>query len=94
MLRGGRRGKLDVVDAKVVESLGNLDLGLGIEEGVCELLALTEGRLDCWKGNNISGVFSMYRQRLLGEARTPCWEGCDSLILNLETLLKKSPTGW
>lgn len=48
LLRGSGGGKLDVVNAEVVESLGNLDLGLGIEEGVCELLALTEGGLDCW----------------------------------------------
>jgi hypothetical protein len=51
LLRGGGRSELDVVDAEVVESLGNLDLGLGIEEGVRELLALTEGGLDCRVGN-------------------------------------------
>jgi hypothetical protein len=46
LLAGGRRGELDVVDAKVVEGLGNLDLGSGVEEGVGELLALAEGGLD------------------------------------------------
>lgn len=48
LLRGGGRSKLDVVDTEVVEGLGNLDLGLRVEEGVRELLTLTEGRLDCW----------------------------------------------
>lgn len=58
LLRGGGGGKLDVVDAEVVESLGNLDLGLDIEEGVCELLALAKGGLNCWKGNMVSGMFT------------------------------------
>lgn len=48
LLGGGGRGKFDVVDAKVIEGPGNLDLGLGVEEGVGELLALAEGRLD-WR---------------------------------------------
>ncbi|CRK33971.1 hypothetical protein BN1708_006226, partial [Verticillium longisporum] len=39
--------QLDVVDAEVIESLGNLDLSLGVEEGVGKLLALTESGLDC-----------------------------------------------
>lgn len=46
LLRGSWRGKLDIVDAEVIESLGNLDLGLGIEEGIGKLFTLTEGRLD------------------------------------------------
>lgn len=46
LLTGGGRGELNVVDAKVVEGLGNLDLGSGVEEGVGELLALAEGGLD------------------------------------------------
>lgn len=48
LLRGSRRSQLDVVDAEVVEGLGDLDLGVDVEEGVRELLALTEGRLDWW----------------------------------------------
>lgn len=44
--RGSRRSKFNIVDSELVESLGNLDLGLDVEEGVRELLALTEGRLD------------------------------------------------
>lgn len=43
LLGRGRGGELDVVDAKVIEGLGNLNLGLGVEEGIGELLALTEG---------------------------------------------------
>lgn len=35
-----------VVNTKVVESLGNLDLLLGIEESVGELLTLTQSTLD------------------------------------------------
>jgi len=46
LLAGGGRGELDVVDAEGIEGLGDLDLGLGVEEGVGELLALTEGGLD------------------------------------------------
>jgi hypothetical protein len=46
LLTGGGRGELDVVDAKVIEGLGNLDLSSGVEEGVGELLALAEGGLD------------------------------------------------
>lgn len=46
LLRGSGRGKLNVVDTKVVEGLGNLDLGLGVEEGVGELLALSQGGLN------------------------------------------------
>lgn len=46
LLRGSRRGKLDIIDAKVIESPGDLNLGLGVEEGIGKLLSLTEGRLD------------------------------------------------
>jgi hypothetical protein len=46
LLTGSGRGELDVVDAKVIEGLGDLDLGSGVEEGVGELLALAEGGLD------------------------------------------------
>ena len=53
LLRGGRRGELDVVDAELVQRLGNLDLGLGVEEGVGELLALTKGGLD-WREEEAS----------------------------------------
>jgi hypothetical protein len=35
-----------VVHTEVIESLGDLDLLLGIEESVGELLTLTEGRLN------------------------------------------------
>ena len=43
LLTGSRRGELDVVDAEIVQSLGDANLGLGVEEGVGELLALAEG---------------------------------------------------
>lgn len=46
LLTGGGRGELDVVDTEFVECLGDLDLGGGVEEGVGELLALTESGLD------------------------------------------------
>ena len=46
MLACGGRGKLDVVDTKVVKRPGDLDLGLGVEEGVGELLALAESGLN------------------------------------------------
>jgi hypothetical protein len=42
LLTGSGRGKFDVVDAEIVQSLGDANLGLGVEEGVGELLALAE----------------------------------------------------
>ena len=38
--------KTHVVNTKVIESLGDLNLLLGVKEGVGELLTLTEGTLD------------------------------------------------
>ena len=46
LLTGSGRGEFDVVDAEVVQGLGDANLGLGVEEGVGELLALAEGGLD------------------------------------------------
>jgi hypothetical protein len=46
LLRGTRRGELDAVNTKLVESLGDLDLGLGVKVGIGKLLALTQRRLD------------------------------------------------
>jgi hypothetical protein len=43
LLGRGRRSQLNVVDAEFIEGLGNLDLGLGVEVGVGELLALCSG---------------------------------------------------
>lgn len=37
LLGGGGRRKLDVLNAKGVQRLGYLDLGLGVEEGIREL---------------------------------------------------------
>lgn len=54
LLRGSRRGQLDVVDAEVIEGLGNLDLGLGVEEGVGELLAFSQGALDDLEARDIA----------------------------------------
>ena len=42
LLTRSGRGELDVVNAEIVQSLGDSDLGLSVEEGVGELLALTE----------------------------------------------------
>lgn len=42
----GRGCELDVVDAEVVQGFGDFDLGFGVEEGIGELLAFTEGGLD------------------------------------------------
>jgi len=53
LLRGSGRGQLDVIDAKVVKGLGNLDLGLGVEVGVGELLTLTKSRLDNLEAGDI-----------------------------------------
>lgn len=41
LLTGTRARQLDAVDAESVELLGDLDLGLGVEVGVGELLALS-----------------------------------------------------
>lgn len=40
LLRGGRRGELNAIDTKVVQSFGNLDLRLRVEEGIRKLFAL------------------------------------------------------
>ena len=40
LLGGGGRSELDVLDTERITRLRNSDLGLGIEEGVRELLAL------------------------------------------------------
>lgn len=54
LLRSSGRGQLDVVDAEVIESLGDLDLGLGVEEGVGELLAFSQGALDDLEARDIA----------------------------------------
>lgn len=46
LLGGGGGGELDVVDAEVVKGAGDLDLGLGVEEGVGELFSFAQGGLD------------------------------------------------
>lgn len=46
LLGGSRGGDLDVVDTKVIESLGNLNLLCSVEEGIRELLTLSQRRLD------------------------------------------------
>ena len=38
------RGELDVLDAKGIQCLGDGDLGFGVKECVCELLALCPSR--------------------------------------------------
>lgn len=53
LLGSGRRCEFDVIDAKVIQSLGNLDFGFGIEEGVGELLALAKGGLN-WREEEAS----------------------------------------
>ena len=46
LLTRGGRCELDVVHAKLIQSLGNLDLGLGVEEGGGKLLPFSQCRLD------------------------------------------------
>lgn len=46
LLTGGGRGEFDVINAELIQGLGDLDLGLGVEEGVGELFAFTKGALD------------------------------------------------
>lgn len=43
-----------VVDTKVVEGLGDLNLLLGIKKGIGELLALTQGTLDDLEAGDIA----------------------------------------
>lgn len=43
-----------VVDTKVIEGLGDLDLLLGIKKGIGELLALTQGTLDDLEAGDIA----------------------------------------
>jgi hypothetical protein len=44
--RGHRAGELNVLDTKVRESLGNLDLGLCVKVGIGKLLSLSQGTLN------------------------------------------------
>ena len=80
LLGGGRGGELDVVDTELVESPGNLDLGLGIEEGIGKLLALTKGGLD-W-GRAMASAGFRCRQRGArsrereGEGQNEFWVKC------------------
>lgn len=46
LLRGTRRSELDAVNTKLIQSLSDLDLGLGVKVGIGKLLALTQRRLD------------------------------------------------
>lgn len=46
LLGSAGRGELDAVNTELVQSLCDLDLGLGVEVGIGELLALTQRRLD------------------------------------------------
>lgn len=46
LFRCCRRCEFDIVDAKLVQRLGNFDLGLGIEECVRKLFALSQRRLN------------------------------------------------
>lgn len=43
-----------VVNTKLIESLGNLDLLLGVKESIGELLSLTESTLDDLETGNIA----------------------------------------
>jgi len=40
LLGGGGGREFDVFDAEGIEGLGDSDLGLGVEESICELLTL------------------------------------------------------
>jgi hypothetical protein len=58
-VRLGRRDracKLDIIDAKIIEHGCDLDLVLGGEEGVGELLALSQSALDDLVPSNIADV--------------------------------------
>ena len=46
LLTRARTCKLYAVYTELIELLGDLDLGLGVEVGIGELLALAKGRLD------------------------------------------------
>jgi hypothetical protein len=47
-------GMTHVVHTEVIESLGDLDLLLGIEESVGELLTLTQSRLDDLEAGDVA----------------------------------------
>lgn len=63
LLRCCGGGQLDVVNTKVIKGLGNLDLGLGVEEGRSKLLSLSQSGLDELElgdvGQEIRGVGSV-----------------------------------
>ena len=46
LLGSTRRSELDAVDAELIQSLSDFDLGLGVEVGIGKLLSLTQRRLN------------------------------------------------
>ena len=79
LLRGGRRGQLYVVGAKLVESLCNFDLLVGVEVGIGK------------SGLAVSGGATLGRS--VWTYCSPSLNVL-SMTWNLEMLLRKSPTGW
>lgn len=88
LLRCCGGGQLDVVDTKVVQSLGNLDLGLGVKEGRGKLLSLSQSGLDELElghvRKEIGGV---------GSVRISLLAGVTDLDSNVGGLLRSSVSG-
>ena len=70
-----------VVDTKVVQSLGDLDLLLGIEESIGELFTLTQGTLDNLEAGDIAqeiGHAGVVAVRVAGSGRVRVLAGLDT----------------
>jgi hypothetical protein len=70
-----------VVNTEVVQSLGDLDLLLGIEESVGELLTLTQGTLDNLETGDITqeiGHTDVVAVRVAGRGRVRVLAGLDT----------------
>lgn len=84
LLRGSGGGELDVLDTEGVQSLGNRDLGLGVEEGIGKLFALSQCALDDVEigdvGNQVGGTGSIWVPLLLPEMSI--WCACGSSLFN------------
>ncbi|KAH3676951.1 hypothetical protein OGATHE_001441 [Ogataea polymorpha] len=53
LLGGNRRGQFNVVDTKVIQSLGDFNLFFCAEEGVGKLLTFSQGRLNQLERSNV-----------------------------------------
>lgn len=76
-----KKKKTHVVDTKLIQSLGNLNLLLGIKKGIGELLTLTQSALDDLKARNVAqevGHSSVMAVRVTRSSRVRVLTGFDT----------------